>query len=108
MTAIRESPHAVAAPSPQRRDERAVPLRADVPDAPSPFGQLVRGLARESDRGEATIRGVLDPGRAAVAHDPASLLALQAGIYRYGETVDLAAKLVDKASSSVKTVLQGQ
>ena len=36
------------------------------------------------------------------------LLALQAGIYRYGETVDLAARLVDKASSGVKTVIQGQ
>jgi hypothetical protein len=36
------------------------------------------------------------------------LIALQAGIYRYGETVDLAAKLVDKAGTDVKTVLQGQ
>jgi len=36
------------------------------------------------------------------------LLALQAGIYRYGETIDLAAKLVDKAGTDVRTVLQGQ
>jgi hypothetical protein len=38
----------------------------------------------------------------------AELLALQAGVYRYSEAVDLAAKLVDRASSGVKTVLQGQ
>jgi hypothetical protein len=36
------------------------------------------------------------------------LLALQAGIYRYGETIDLAAQLVEKASTAVKTVVQGQ
>ena len=46
--------------------------------------------------------------RRLAAVDPTSLLALQAGIYRYGETMDLAARLVDKASSGVKTVVQGQ
>lgn len=39
---------------------------------------------------------------------PAELLALQAGVYRYSEAVDLSAKLVDRATSGVKTVLQGQ
>jgi hypothetical protein len=38
----------------------------------------------------------------------AELLSLQAGIYRYSEAVDLSAKLVDRATSGVKTVLQGQ
>jgi len=36
------------------------------------------------------------------------LIALQAGVYRYGEVVDLASRLVDRATSSVKTVLEGQ
>jgi hypothetical protein len=36
------------------------------------------------------------------------LLALQAGVYRYSEAVDLSAKLIDRATSGVKTVLQGQ
>jgi hypothetical protein len=39
---------------------------------------------------------------------PGELLALQAGVYRYSEAVDLSAKLVDRATSGVKTVLQGQ
>ena len=39
---------------------------------------------------------------------PGELLALQAGIYRYSETLDLATKLVDRAQSSVRTVLQTQ
>ena len=36
-----------------------------------------------------------------------SLIALQAGIYRYTEAVDLAAKLVDRTTAAVKRTLQG-
>jgi hypothetical protein len=36
------------------------------------------------------------------------MIALQAGIYRYGEAVDLCAKIVDRAGNTAKTVLQGQ
>jgi len=82
------------------------PARA-ASSAPSPFAQLVRALAHEADRGEATVRGVLSAG-AAGNLGPSELLALQAGIYRYGETVDLAAKLIDKAGTDLRTVLSGQ
>jgi hypothetical protein len=54
------------------------------------------------------MKSVLAAGRGNVPLDPTSLLALQAGIYRYGETMDLAAQLVDKASTGVKTIVQGQ
>jgi hypothetical protein len=54
------------------------------------------------------MRGILNPAHAKAPLDPTTLLALQAGIYRYGETMDLAARLVDKASGAVKTVVQGQ
>jgi hypothetical protein len=47
-------------------------------------------------------------GRKGAALGPLELLSLQAGVYRYSEAVDLSAKLVDRASSGVKTVLQGQ
>lgn len=73
--------------------------------APSPFAQLLRGLGREIDRGETLV------GRAtATGRDPTNLelLTLQAGVYRYSEAVDLAAKLVDRTASGVKTILQGQ
>jgi hypothetical protein len=38
--------------------------------------------------------------------DAGQLIALQAGIYRYSEAVDLAAKLVDRAANAVRTTLQ--
>jgi hypothetical protein len=43
----------------------------------------------------------------AVGADPGTLIALQAGIYRYSEAVDLAGKLVDRGGNAVRTVLQG-
>jgi hypothetical protein len=50
----------------------------------------------------------IDPARGGESISPAGLIALQAGVYRYSEAVDLASRLVDRATSSVKTVLQGQ
>ena len=35
------------------------------------------------------------------------LIALQAGVYRYVEVVDLASKLVDRVTQSAKTITQG-
>jgi hypothetical protein len=40
--------------------------------------------------------------------DPQTLLALQAGVYRYTEAIDLSAKLVDRTTNGVRTVLTGQ
>jgi hypothetical protein len=75
--------------------------------APAPFAQLVRGLGHEIQRGEAAVRGaVASASGGALA--PAELIALQAGVYRYSEAVDLASRLVDHATSGLKTVLQGQ
>ena len=71
----------------------------------SHFDRLVHGLGHEVARGEATMRAAL---RAPADLGPSELLALQAGVYRYSEAVDLAAKLVDRATSGVKTVIQGQ
>jgi hypothetical protein len=82
------------------------PSAVPSPSARSPFAELVRALGHEAERGEATVRRVLSAGAGNLG--PSDLLALQAGIYRYGETVDLAAKLVDKAGTDVRTVLQGQ
>jgi hypothetical protein len=36
------------------------------------------------------------------------LIAIQAGVYRYTQELELASKLVDKASGAVKTTLQSQ
>lgn len=78
--------------------------KAEPAEEASPFARLLQGIGHEMNRGEATMRGAL---RAGGNLGSAELLALQAGVYRYSEAVDLAAKLVDRASSGVKTVIQG-
>jgi hypothetical protein len=84
------------------------PANARLGDGVPPFATLVSALGREAERGEIMVRGVLAGSRAGPAISSRELLALQAGIYRYGETIDLAAKLVDKAGTDVRTVLSGQ
>ncbi|HEY8072826.1 MAG TPA: hypothetical protein VIF62_01920 [Labilithrix sp.] len=81
----------------------------DVPgdaQAPSPFAKILHGLGKEVDRGETMMRSAIGSGGKDLG--TSELLALQAGVYRYSEAVDLSAKLVDRASSGVKTVIQGQ
>ncbi len=67
------------------------------------FLQALRAIGAEIDRGEQLLHGVASRG---AELDPAELIALQAGIYRWGEAVDLAAKLVDRAGSAVRITLQ--
>jgi hypothetical protein len=72
---------------------------------PSAFARMVGSLGQETTRGEAAMKTALSAHGSDLG--AADLLALQAGVYRYGEVVDLASRLVDRATSDVKTVLQG-
>lgn len=77
-------------------------LRTTPGRSPS-FQQALRGLGSAVDRGEALIA---QASRGNVGGlDSAQLIALQAGIYRYSEAVDLLAKLVDRASNAVRSVI---
>ena len=70
---------------------------------PDRFGEYLEALGHAIDRGEALVsRALAGQGQL----DASQLIALQAGIYRYSEAVDLAAKLVDRAGSAVRTTLQ--
>ncbi len=68
-----------------------------------PFVHALRGLAHQVDVGEVQAEAASHLH----SYDTGTLLALQVGIYRYTEAVDLASKIVDRASNALKTVLQG-
>jgi hypothetical protein len=72
-----------------------------------PFASLLRGLGQELDRGEDLAQKAIHGG-AHAGTSPEKLIALQAGIYRYSEAVDLASKLVDRGTQAVRTTLQNQ
>ena len=67
------------------------------------FAEALKGLGGAVDRGERLIASACRGNLGGL--DSAQLIALQAGIYRYSEAVDLVAKLVDRASSAVRTVV---
>ncbi len=90
-----------------RAPETAKPAApvATNPGERSAFQRLVDGLGKEINSGERMMRGAMGAGGKDLG--PADLLALQAGVYRYSEAVDLASKLIDKTSNGVKTIING-
>ncbi len=77
-------------------------------EGPSPFARVLRGLAREIDGGERATRDALRGAASGRDLSSTELIALQGRIYRYSEAVDLAARLVDRTTNGVRTVIQGQ
>jgi len=70
------------------------------------FKDILTGLGQRMDSGEASVQAAM---HAAPKLGPTGeLLMLQAGVYQYTETFEVAAKMVDKATNAVKTTLQGQ
>lgn len=91
--------------TPAMSETSARSVRADArpPADRSSFAEVLSRLGGEIDRGERLVgRAVSGSPRSLAAGD---LIALQAGIYRYTEAVDLSAKIVDRATSAVKTTL---
>jgi hypothetical protein len=110
IDALRErvAPPVTASPAP-RAPPTAAARATQAPRAESSsFAAVLQGLGQQVQRGESLMRTALDAGRAGRELGTADLIVLQAGVYRYGEVVDLASRLVDRATSSVKTVLEGQ
>lgn len=75
---------------------------------PSPALEAVGDAVRSIARGERFVDGAIARARRGKDLEPGQLLALQAGVYRYTQELELAAKLVDKATGAVKQTLQSQ
>lgn len=69
----------------------------------SSFTRALRRVGHAVDGGESLVASASRGNLGGL--DSAQLIALQAGIYRYSEAVDLLAKLVDRAATAVKTVV---
>jgi hypothetical protein len=93
-----------ASPTPALPPAGSDPLPAAVAPPVRSFEHLLLDLGARIDGGERLVEDA-SAGRYA-GLDAGELIALQAGIYRYSEAVDLGAKLVDRAASSVRAVLQ--
>ncbi len=72
--------------------------------APPVAARLVEGL----DAAQRRLDAVLELARTGATFTPAQLLSLQADVYSSSQQIDLAGKLVEKATGGVKQVLQTQ
>ncbi|MBI5537080.1 MAG: hypothetical protein HY898_30440 [Deltaproteobacteria bacterium] len=93
-------------PRPEAIRDRAEQPRAEPQEPQASFSHVMRRLAGEVDRGESVVSHALRGNP--YADDAKGMLALQAGVYRYVEAVDLVSKLIDRAAGAVKTTLQNQ
>lgn len=74
---------------------------------PSPFREALQDAARSIGRGERVVQRAIHAGRRGTLA-PEQLIALQAGVYRYTQELELASKVADKAASAVRQTLQSQ
>jgi len=96
------APRAVVDPS--RGPRFAEVLRGE----PTPAREAFREAVRDISRGERMVNGLVAAARRGKTFSNEELIAVQAGVYRYTQELELAGKLVDKATSAVKQTLQSQ
>lgn len=105
-------------------DARATPIRLPeapavsegTPPRPAPprpheeggfRDHLARAAARLSE-GDAALDASMRRAMRGEGLDQGQLIALQSGVYRYSQEMELASRLVDRATQAVKQTLQSQ
>lgn len=85
-----------------------VPTSANTgrPESRSLF-QAALDSARELSNSERAVDRMLHTAQSEKI-DERGLLAIQAGVYHYSQQFELASKLIDKTTNSIKQTLQGQ
>ncbi|MFO0557481.1 MAG: hypothetical protein U0269_05630 [Polyangiales bacterium] len=82
------------------------PARVGGAQGAEPLTDAGRRLLSRISRGERFVEQVVHGASSGAAYTPADLLAIQAQVYRYTQEVELLSKFVDRATNTVKTVLQ--
>lgn len=104
-------PKSEAAPLsvPQRGDAqpKAAPGRSHV-GAPAPTAILPTALIDQVSAAQKRMDAVLELAQSGRSFSPAELLSLQSQMYRASQELDLAGKVIEKATGGVKQILQTQ
>ena len=102
----------IAAELPAPLAPSSKPGHAAAPAAPTevaePFHAVLAKMGHELEKGEAAIKQATMAARFGQDLSAAQAISLQATISKYNEVVDLSAKLVDRVTNGIKTVVQGQ
>lgn len=91
------------------RPAASSPAGSPSPRGPrSSFAEALEGAARSITEGQDRLEAALRAGRRGQVLGNEEILSLQAGVYRYTQELEIASKLIDKATSAVRTTLQSQ
>ncbi len=86
----------------------AAPPATATPAARSVGETALRASVQSIVRGERLVNGVISAARHGATFSNEQLIAIQAGVYKYTQELELAGKLVDKATGAIRQTLQSQ
>jgi len=92
----------------EARASRADPAAAASAPGPARIGAAALRALESIDAGRARLDGLLAAARGGRTFSPQELIALQSQAYRYAQTVELSAKLVEQGAQAVKHALNAQ
>lgn len=70
--------------------------------------RILHDASASIERGERLLNGVIRAAERGRSFTNEELIAVQAGVYRYTQELELAGKLVDKLTSAVRQTVQSQ
>jgi hypothetical protein len=78
------------------------------PPAPIPASTVVRGVLERAVAAERNVDTLLAAAARGKTFSPAELLALQATVFRYSQTVEIVSRVADRLVGAVKQVMGTQ
>ena len=101
--------HIEAANRADRANTRAVNenVPADVP-APVESSNQITGILSDIEKGQGLMDKLINGGLSGKSFSNSELLALQAGMYKYTQELELTGKVVEKATTGLKDTLKTQ
>ncbi len=72
------------------------------------LAEVIRKAGHSIVRGERMVNRAVRAARSGKVFSQEELIALQAGVYRYTQELELAAKLVDKSTQAVRRTVESQ
>ncbi len=97
-----------ASPAPTTPPTPSVQEATHSKQADGGVSEMIRHAGRSIARGERMVNRAIRAARSGKVFSQEELIALQAGVYRYTQELELAAKLVDKSTQAVKRTVESQ
>jgi hypothetical protein len=87
---------------------QSTPLTAQAVDGPGRATSMMTHMFSSMEKGQGMLDKLINGGLTGAKFSNTELLALQAGMYKYTQELDLTGKVVDKATSALKDTLKTQ